>query len=205
MDYGEAYCNKTSRKYFYNIVSIANLKSIMKNGILSKYSLINSGEKSISIADEIIQNKRENITIPNGLKLHDYANLYFDYWNPMLSKKRSDNEEICVLGIDIEILNVKDVVLSNMNAASQYVFFYDVETGIENINFDSVFMRNWNNNDPYQYWINKSIKCAEVLVPYRIDVQYIKEIVVYSQEGKEKIVREIGSVVDIIVDPRLFF
>ena len=67
----------------------------MQRGLLS-----NEKAKSIyhaSIAMNEVQKRREIVKVPNGLRLHQYANLYFDPRNPMLSRKRDQNEEICIL------------------------------------------------------------------------------------------------------------
>jgi len=59
----------------------------------------------VSIAMNEVQVRRELARVPNGLKLHQYANPYFDPWNPMLSRKRSQNEEICILKFDRSVLD----------------------------------------------------------------------------------------------------
>lgn len=46
---------------------------------------------------EVVQDRRREKRIPGGHLLHDYANLYFDAHNPMLSKCRAHNDTICVL------------------------------------------------------------------------------------------------------------
>lgn len=94
----ERFTEITGQTGLYNIQAIDNVPSIMQRGLLSNER---AGRIShVSIAMNEVQARRELVRIPNGLKLHQYANLYFDPWNLMLSRKRSQNEEICILKFD---------------------------------------------------------------------------------------------------------
>mgnify|MGYP002762375714 CR=1 FL=1 len=83
----------TEQTGLYNIQAIDNIPSIMQRGLLSneKTRSINH----VSIAMNEVQARRELVRIPNGLRLHQYANLYFDPRNPMLSRKRSQKSIRC--------------------------------------------------------------------------------------------------------------
>ena len=85
----ERFTELTGQTGLYNIQAIDNVQSIMQRGLLSneRASKINH----VSIVMNEVQVRRDMVRIPNGLKLHQYANLYFDPWNPMLSKKRNQN------------------------------------------------------------------------------------------------------------------
>jgi len=74
-------------KELYFITNIKNATAILRDGIFShnKACRINH----CSIAEHGVQERRENKKIPGTNKyLHDYANLYFDAHNPMLSARR---------------------------------------------------------------------------------------------------------------------
>jgi len=45
---------------------------------------------------EDVQEKREQKHVPGGLKLHQYANLYFHARNPMLYKRKTEINNLCV-------------------------------------------------------------------------------------------------------------
>lgn len=81
----EKYREITGKKCFFNIMPLENIASVIENGILS-HDNINTEHKSIAMSE--IQERREKVYVPNGLRLHQYANLYFDYKNPMLYKKK---------------------------------------------------------------------------------------------------------------------
>jgi ssDNA thymidine ADP-ribosyltransferase, DarT len=111
-----------------------------------------------------------NKQIPGARWLHEYANLYFDAHNPMLSRCRARNSEICVLRVDHAVLDIAETIISTRNAASDWASFWPVADGLSMIERDRIFARYWTHpNDPFEEMSHKSEKCAEVLVPERVD------------------------------------
>ena len=154
------------------ITAIANLPSILRHGILSHTLADQLAHDSVAMPE--IQERRRNKQIPGARFLHDYANLYFDAHNPMLSKCRGRNADICVLHIDPAVLDQAGVIVTDRNAASNWVGFFPVAHGLSVISRERVFARYWTHrDDPYDEMNHKSEKCAEVLVPDRVDVQFI--------------------------------
>jgi len=178
------------------------MQSILKYGLLSNEKA--SSIPHASVAMDEIQKKRDSVRIPNGLRLHQYANLYFDYHNSMLSKIRDRNETICILRFSPEVLDLDGVVVSDRNASSDYAAFYPVESGLEQIDFDLVYAKFWTDLDPYEQWRKKSIKCAEVLVPNCIPYEYITRAAVYDDSAADEL-KKTGFDRDIFVEPRAFF
>ncbi len=188
---------------------IENIPSVLKYGILSHNQI---GEKKLqnsSVAMREIQERRDNICIPNGMRLHNYANLYFDARNPMMFKLKSNNRhhEICVLEIDQAILQETNVIISDRNASSAYTKFSE---SIENIAFEKIYAKYWKPQghssdcrclDCHE---NKSIKCAEVLVPYRVDPSFFVGAHVANESAKQKL-QEKGFGSKIFLTPDLFF
>ena len=154
------------------ITPIDNVPSIMQIGILS-----NELSKKLShesLAMEEIQAKRKNKRIPGARKLHQYANLYFDAHNPMLSKKRDKNNQICILRVNTLVLDLPDVIISDRNAASDWARFNTVIDGLAALDKDQIYARYWTNaNNQYDLWEKKSIKCTEVLIPNKVELKYI--------------------------------
>ncbi len=202
MKFSERFTEKTGQTGLYNIQAIENIPSIMSRGLLSneRAQRINH----ISIAMNEVQSRRDAVRVPNGLKLHQYANLYFDPWNPMLSKKRSQNEEICILKFDRAVLDIENVILSDKNASSSYAAFYGVRDGLEMIDFDLVYSRYWTDEDYYEQCRKKSIKCAEVLVPYFIPYDYVVSAAVINEKTAKRL-GNAGFNRNIIIEPRVFF
>lgn len=154
------------------IAPIANVPSILEHGILSNH--LSSRLPHISVAMQVVQERRQNKQIPNARILHDYANLYFDAHNPMLSKLRDWNNEICILQVNHQVLDLSGVIISDRNASSRHVRFYTVEAGLEAIDKDKLFTQYWTHPENlFDEWAHKSIKCAEILVPEKVDPKYI--------------------------------
>jgi len=76
-------------KELHNIMPIANIPFVMEHGILSHNLRERLKIPNHSVALEEVQELRARKVVPGGRPLHDYANLYFDAHNPMLSRIRS--------------------------------------------------------------------------------------------------------------------
>lgn len=166
-------------KELYYITPIENVPSIMKYGILSHNLSKRLHHRSVAMPE--IQTIRKDKHIPNAGMLHDYANLYFDAHNPMLSKTRSINSEICILRINHEILDLPGIIIADKNAASDYVGFFNVTDGLASLNKDELFAQFWLHADRIEYFRHSAIKCAEVLVPNKVDPKYILGVLVANQ------------------------
>lgn len=101
---------------------LVNILSVLEHGILSYERAAKLKHHSVAMHE--VQDRRDKKQVPHGLKLHQYANLYFHAGNPMLYKRKDDAENICVLRISTEVLQIEGVVITDCNAASQYVRFY---------------------------------------------------------------------------------
>ncbi|MEE1060814.1 MAG: DUF4433 domain-containing protein [Ruminococcus sp.] len=171
-------------KYFYNIMPIENIPSVVENGILSFYKV--KQQQHTSIALEGVQERREKVKIPNGGKLHSYANVYFCFNNPMMYKRKDIAEKLCILAVDTSILNIEGCIIADQNAATDLVKFYTPEEGINNIDFDLIFAQYWSVGDYYDQRRRKAIKCAEILVPDCIPYEYIISACVLNKEAEQK-------------------
>ena len=194
-------------KELHYITPINNLRSIFQYGILCHHK----AEKVLhqSIADPVIQNRREKIVIPGGKrKLHDYVNLYFNARNPMMFKRKDMHEELVILQINPAILDESEVVISDGNASSGYVKFYASPEGLGHLDKSLIYANNWTNRDVFQYWASKRAICAEVLVLHSVAARLIKGIYVSCRETQSKI-KDLSARIrfqdKIIVNPTLFF
>ncbi len=164
--------NRADIVELHYITPIGNVPSILEHGILSNRRAARLTH--VSVAMKEIQDRRQDKKIPGARPLHDYANFYFDAHNPMLSKRRNQNDVICVLRIDPAILDVLGVIVADRNAASGYVRFYPAADGIRALDREMVFAKFWlNPADPIDEMIRKSLKCAEVLVPDMLEPRFV--------------------------------
>ena len=164
--------NRADISELHYITPIGNVPSILEHGILSNRRAARLAHASVAM--EEVQDRRRDKKIPGARPLHEYANLYFDAHNPMLSKRRSQNDVICVLRIDPTVLDVLGVIIADRNAASDYVRFYPAMDGIRALDREMVFAKFWiNAADPFEEMIRKSVKCAEALVPDKLEPQFV--------------------------------
>lgn len=193
----------TRHNALYSIMPLENIPSVLVYGILSHDLAARLSHQSVALED--VQKKRDAKVTNSGKGIHYYANLYFDAHNPMLSRLRNKNDELCILAISPEVLNIKDVVVTDRNAATNIVQFLEPSQMTECLNFDIIYMNYWiDENDQLRTASNKAIKCAEVLVPERIPPEYIIGAIVVNTLVKEKL--ELMNFNRIIkVDPRRFF
>ncbi len=184
------------------ITYIGNVPSILKRGILSHNKSRNINFHDIS--ESGVQERRAKKKIPGTNKsLHDYANLYFDAHNPMLSARRSKNNEICVLRIKNRVLDIDGVIITDKNAARE-CWFKTVEEGLPLLNKDEIYATFWtDNNDLIKEDRHKGIKCAEVLVPDCVHQDYIIGAYVANNAASNNLRRL--SDLGIIIESKLFF
>jgi len=78
--------NRAGVQELHYITAIANVPSILQHGILSHTLAAQLVHDSVAMPE--IQERRKNRQIPGARTLHEYANLYFDAHNAMLSKCR---------------------------------------------------------------------------------------------------------------------
>lgn len=169
----------------HNIMPIANIPSVLKHGILSHERCAKLPHSDVSMAD--VQDRRDKVRVPGGLRLHQYANLYFHARNPMMSARNHQATHLSILRVSTEVLGLQGVVISDQNAASKYVRFRAPD-GLDELNFDKIYAEDWRHpDDKVAYWRHKSMKCAEVLVPDFIDAKYIQGAYVVSQEVKRQL------------------
>ena len=190
----------------HSIMPIANIPSVMKHGILSHNLRRKKKIPNHSVALQGVQELRARKVVLGARPLHDYANLYFDAHNPMLSRVREYNNEICVLRISPEVLNLPKVAISDRNAACDFVGFYPYPYGLEKLDFDKIYDINWKHrDDPMLERLHRHIKCAEILVPDCVEPQYIIGAYVCNRRA-EKALKEAGfSGIIKIKDSGLFF
>ena len=195
--------NRADITELHYITAIANLPSILRHGILSHTLADRLAHDSVAMPE--IQERRRNKQIPGAGYLHEYANLYFDAHNPMLSRCRARNNEICVLQIDPGVLDISGVIIADRNAASDWTGFWPMSGGLSVINKELVFARYWTHpNDPYEEMRHKSEKCAEVSVPNSVDVRYIVGAHVANKDALQTFQRQ-NSQLPVSIHSVMFF
>lgn len=186
------------------IMPIENLPSIYRRGILCHDQA--AAVPHASVAKQEIQDRREK-AVPKGMRLHQYANLYFCARNPMLYLRQAEHPSLCVIRVNRAVLDLPGVVISDQNAASDWVRFHSYPAGMSSINFDYVFADRWTDPDQRTAWRKKAAKCAEVLVPGQVPPEYITGFYTCDQLAQQRVQGVIGPLnwaVSVTVNPHLF-
>ena len=189
---------------FQCIMPLENIPSVLKLGILSNERSAKIEHHSVAMED--VQEKRELKHVPGGLKLHQYANLYFHARNPMLYKRKGEINNLCVLRISTEILQLPGVVFADCNASSPYVRFL-APSQWALLDYEAIYAMDWNRqhaNDPYAYRIHKARKCAEVLVPHVVETKFFIGAYVVDEAAKSKL-QALGFDLAVTIDSEMFF
>ncbi|MCB5262631.1 MAG: DUF4433 domain-containing protein [Candidatus Cloacimonetes bacterium] len=188
---------------FY-ITHLDNIPSIMRSGILSHNEAERVNHHSVALQD--VQDKRAIKKIPKGRVLHDYVNLYFNPRNPMMYKlfKLHMISNLCVLSVHPNILKVQDAVVSDQNAARNLVRFYDPKVDFDKLDFENIYLRDWNVPDRHEYDRLKGIVCAETLIPDKMSFDHINSAYVVDDSVSCKL-SNMGFNRPIIIEPDMFF
>ena len=188
---------------FQCIMPMANIPSVLKLGVLSNERAAKLKHHSVAMPE--MQDKRDVKQVPGGLKLHQYANLYFHARNPMMSKRRDEALELCVLRISAKVLELPGVVLADRNAAGgdNWVRFLHPRQW-ELLDFDRIYARDWTHPDRFEYFDRKRKKCAEVLVPHCVEPRFITGAYVVDSGAAERLAAA-GFTLAITVDSDMFF
>lgn len=185
------------------ITPIENVASIMANGLLSHNGVQRLGHARIDMREA--QDRRAPKRVPNGLPVHDYVNLYICARNPMLYKRRGLHERICVLAVAPDVLDLPGAVVADQNVASNYVRFAEATAGLAIVDRDMTVARNWTHPlDQIAEWRHKAMKCAEILVPNRVDANYIVRAYVSGEAPRVALIG-CGVTLPVEVTRDLFF
>jgi len=189
-------------KELYSIMPIANIPSVLKHGILSHEQVARLPHSDISMAE--VQSKRHEKSVPGGLKLHQYVNLYFCARNPMMYARREQVDEICVLRINVNVGWLDGVYSCDGNAASNYTHFYTQEEWNSKLDFAMIFAKDWTDANELEQMRKKRVKCAEVLVPNCVEPSFIVGALVGNQVAAVNL-RRTGFALDIQEEKDIFF
>lgn len=187
---------------FHCIMPIENIPSVLEHGILSYYRAARLTHRSVAMQE--VQDRRDEKQVPRGLKLHRYANLYFHARNPMMYKRKAQAASLCVLRVHRGVADLPGVVLSDQNAASDYVRFL-ARSQSQLLDYDAIFARDWTHpGNPPAYFRHKSQKCAECLVPDRVEPSLLFGAYVVDEAAGRRLAVA-GFTLPITIDSDLFF
>ena len=181
---------------------MANVASVLIHGFLSYERAAKLPHHSVAL--QPVQDLRDKKHVPGGLKLHQYANLYFHARNPMLHKRLPELNALCVLRVSTQVLALPGAVITDQNAASDYVRFY-APGQWQLLDWDDIFAMDWRHpGDQIAYWRHKSRKCAEALIPHKVEPRFLTGAYVVDVAAGARLAA-FGCTLPIAADPVLFF
>jgi hypothetical protein len=136
--------------------------------------------------------------------VHDYANVYFDAHNPTLSRLRDRNHMLAVVRLSTAILDLPGAFIATKNAACTGVEFHRSPDGLTHLDAALVYAEFWTDPDEAVKREKGYTKCAELLVPDRIDPAHILGAYVASEKGRSAFTA-IETRLAAIIKPGLFF
>jgi len=187
------------------ITHVANVRSIETMGILCHRAASRHDHVTIAAAD--IQDRRRGKTVPQGMPLHRYANLYINARNKMMYRvvHEQDVRNVCVIDVAADVMDLEGAVVSDQNAASGYARFAPLPVGLDRLDAKEVFAESWlDPHDQVAEWRLGSIMCAEVLIPQAVEPRYLQGVFVTDRPTRDRVVGE-GIRLPVQVEPRLFF
>jgi len=122
----------------------------------------------------------------------------------MLLKKSDIHEQICVLQVSVDVLDIRNAIVSDSNAASKYVRFRPAPAGLAIVDRGRTFAEWWTHDDQIEQWRHSAQKCAEVLVPDVVPAPYVIGAYVSCDDSRQRL-DHLAPNLSITVDPNLFF
>jgi hypothetical protein len=209
----------TNKIWVYRITPIQNLEHNLRNGLHCKRAnRIDNGFVTIGSKDVINRRDKAIVKCFPDTVVNDYVPFYFSYRTPMLYN--------IITGYGVPAVPQGDIVYlccrlnelatdtfqwcyTNGNAAIAITKFYNtIENIDENIDWHSIETNDFRdeNADGDEDRVRK--KHAEFLVKSYVSVEYIKAIIVLTEEkGKEvkDILAKLGLTIEVRINPQQKF
>ena len=146
-----------------------NLNNIYQSGILSYHVARRVYPDLVDISDPEVQRWREQKPSNSIYRIHEYVPLYVNPRNPMLYVRRTQQSIICLIEIDLKVLDDNTFLLTDGNAAASATRFFNKLSDLKCLPWDVLKGDSWSDKED-----GKRKRCAEVLIYPKIDPDYIK-------------------------------
>jgi hypothetical protein len=173
-----------------------NIVSICQHGILNYYEVHKLNALIFDISDPDVQRWRDRRDPHFNRPIHLYAPLYISPRNPMLYKRKEQQPDICILEIDLSVID-NEFLLTDGNAASTTTKFFKNLSDLNELPWDILNDRTWFGKKD-----GKRKMCAEVLIYPKVEPKYIKVIHCYNSN----VIKHLDEVSKPIrITPELYF
>jgi hypothetical protein len=148
-----------------------NIQSICKTGILNYKVAYKLSPKPIDISDPNAQRWRERKEPIYKRPIHEYVPLYLNPRNAMLYKRRECQQDICIIEVDLQLLNKHEFLFTDGNAASRNTKFFNNIDDLIKIPWDVLRSSGWIDKPD-----GKRKMCSEVLIYPMVPIKFILKI-----------------------------
>lgn len=189
----------------FHFTLIENLSSILTEGCLISKALL-GGRLVGDLSDLQIQRARKlRPVLDTGRNLHEFVPLYFAFKTPMLSLRRDRNEDIIYLRFPLDVLGLPGAIFSDGNARDEKTRFFPFGSvdDLAVLDVRAINSVKWGQDDE-----KKRRKQAEILIPARLDVTYLIDILCFSNSARhrvENVLQTFGVTMRVLVKPGFYF
>lgn len=189
-------------KALYHMTAFDNLASLFEHGLLSKHDVDRCGFPCADISNADVQHRREHkCDTRYGRNLHDYASLYINPRNAMLYYVQSNKPTVCLLEVDLSVLDESSFVFTNANAACGQARFFSDLTDLKELNWPVIFSDRWSGRGVFY----KQQMQAEFLVHPKVLPKYIHAVICKTTSDCEVVKSFVPDCVDVRCDTTKFF
>ena len=156
----------------FHVTEFKNLESILKNGLLSLDELESQNMEVRYCSSQDSRN------IDKHWGLSKYVRLAYTPFYDMIPKSlhAGDLKNPIIILISPEILKLEGVKFTNKNAISNDADLYNEDEIFDSLDFEKIYtFRDRFNCSSKEY---KNARQSEILVPQKIDVIYIKKVII---------------------------
>ncbi len=174
----------------HHMTHLDNLKEIINTGELRSYNLMR-GRSYRNLANEDVQAGRAAISVgPLTKPLHDFVPLYLGFKTPMVAINQNHNKELLFLRCPLDILTISGSFVADGNARSTLTKFYEFTGPDVFSNIDVATIRSVKYaKDPEL----KRKKQAEILIPDKLQISQMLDIICYSETTKTHVLSILSS------------
>ena len=202
---------KYKQEYFYYLLKINNLPSILEHGILSFNTVKSLQMKSESFASKSVEKRRAErapvcLSSGNNRSIHDLVPLYLTPRTPTLFMRLDLQGFLCFAVIRSQILfdpNIEFVFTDGNVGSKKTVFYYKAED-LNKIPWQVIRAKYWT-----RFPDGTRKRNSEFLIYPKIDLHYISKIIVDKPKTKQIVERIIASKktehIEVGINPWFFF
>ncbi|SHE19624.1 DUF4433 domain-containing protein [methanotrophic endosymbiont of Bathymodiolus puteoserpentis (Logatchev)] len=183
----------------YHLTHINNLPGILANGLLS-HNLAHQQCTLTDISDLGVNARRSAVDPIYKRSLHNYVPTYFRPLNPMSSARRELANELVILKLNPQLLLQSGMLFTDGNAACCNTRFFSALNDLNQLNWACLNSGYWKG-----YVDGGRQRCAEMLIPDRIQVTNIMQIAIKSEIALKSGLNLMSMDIQVVKQAELFF